>query len=234
MKLCNATPSNISIQYAADLDNVREVTLHGTADLSFWKTELHKERLIPYHQENKAVLLLSAIDAKWRRFKFREFVIAIGICFSEDGANLDGYYLPHAFNSSKLLAFSERVFFQTPYFQGDIQLENKLPAFIKLQDRTEVLLNAEMSVRNVLPTIEYQEWRGPVFLPNSRGKFFAILAGETESYPFSSATDRLELKLSPRHPIFQQLIESNFAGKTWSLRSSSRHAKSKTYKRDFE
>ena len=234
MKLCNATPSNISIQYAADLDNVREVTLHGTADLSFWKTELHKESLIPYYQENRAVLLLSAIDAKWRAFKFREFVIAVGVCFSEDGANLDGYYLPHAFNSSKLLVFSERVFFQTPYFQGGIQLKNELPASIKLQDRTEVLLNAEMSVQDTPLITEYQEWRGPVFLPNSRGKFFAILAGETESYPFSSATDRLELKPSPRHPIFQQLIESNFAGKTWSLRSSSRHAKSKTYKRDFE
>ena len=225
---------NESIEYAADLDNVREVTLHGTADLSFWKTELHKESLIPYHQENKGVLLLSAIDAKWRGFKFREFVIAVGVCFRKDGANLDGYYLPHAFNSSKLLVFSERVFFQTPYFQGDIQLENRLPASIKLQDRTEVLLNAEMSVQDTPPITEYQEWRGPVFLPNSRSKFFAVLAGETESYPFSSATDRLELKPSPRHPIFQQLIESNFAGKTWSLRSSSRHAKSKTYKRDSE
>ena len=225
---------NESIEYAADLDNVREVTLHGTADLSFWKTVLHKESLIPYQQENKAVLLISAIDAKWRRFKFREFVIAVRVCFREDGANLDGYYLPHAFNSSKLLVFSERVFFQTPYFQGDIQLENRLPTSIKLQDKTEVLFYAEMSVQDPPAVTEYQEWKGPVFLPNNRGKFFAILAGETESYPFSSATDRLELKPSPRHPIFQQLLESNFAGKTWSLRSSSRHAKSKTYKRDSE
>ncbi len=233
MEICNATPSNISIQYTADLDNVREVTLHGTADLSFWETVLHAESLFPYRQEDKAILLLSAIDAKWRGFKFREFVIAVGVCLSENGTSLDGYYLPHAFNSSRLLAFSERVFFQTPYFQGDIQLENKLPASIRLWDRTEVLLDAEMSVRDVLPTIEYQEWKVPVFLPNSRGKFFAILAGETESYPFSPATDRFELKPSPRHPIFQRLVESNFVGKTWSLRSSSRHAKSKTYKRDF-
>ena len=35
-----------SIQYAADLDNVKEVTLHGTADLSFWEAVLHKEGLI--------------------------------------------------------------------------------------------------------------------------------------------------------------------------------------------
>jgi hypothetical protein len=234
MEICNATPSNISIQYTADLDNVREVTLHGTADLSFWETVLHAESLFPYRQEDKAILLLSAIDAKWRGFKFRELVIAVGVCLNENGTRLDGYYLPHAFNSSKLLAFSERVFFQTPYFQGNIQLDNKLPASIKLRDSTEVLLNVEMSVQDTSPTIEYQEWKGPVFLPNSHGKFFAVLAGETESYPFSPTMDRFELKLSARHRIFQQLIESNFAGKTWSLRSSSRHAKSKTYKRDSE
>ena len=225
---------NGSIEYAADLDNVKEVTLHGTADLSFWKAVLHKENLFPYHQADHAVLLLSAIDAKWRGFKFRELVIAVGICLNENGTSLDGYYLPHAFNSSKLLAFSERVFFRTPYFQADIQLDNKLPASIKLQDRTEVLLNAEMSVQDTSAVTGYQEWKGPVFLPNNRGKFFAVLAGETEIYPFSPATDRFELKPSARHQIFPQLIESNFAGKTWSLRSSSRHAKSKTYKRDSE
>lgn len=223
-----------TIQYAADLDNVKEVTLHGTADLSFWETELHEENLFPYHQEGKAVLLLSAIDAKWRAFKFREFVIAVAVCFNESGTSMDGYYLPHAFNSSKLLAFSERTFFQTPYFQGDIQLDNELPASIKLRDRTEILLNTEMSVQNTSPTIEYQEWKGPVFLPNNRGKFFALLAGEAEIYPFSPEKDTLELTPSARHRIFHHLIESNFTGKTWSLRNSSRHAKSKTYKRDFE
>ena len=226
--------SSSTPNYAADIDNVKEVTLHGTADLSFWEAVLQKESLFPYHEADQAILLLSAIDAKWRGFKFREFVIAVGVCLNENGTSMDGYYLPHAFNSSKLLAFSERTFFQTPYVQGDIQLDNKLPASIKLRDRTEVLLNAEMSVQDTSPITEYQEWKGPVFLPNNRGKFFAILAGETESYPFSPATDQLELRPSARHRIFQQLIESNFVGKTWSLRSSSRHAKSKTYKRDFE
>ena len=134
--------ANTSVQYAADLYNVKEVTLHGTADLSFWEAVLRKEGLFPYQEAGKANLLLSAINAKWRRFKFREFVIAVGVCLNENGTSLDGYYLPHAFNSSKLLAFSERVFFQTPYFQGDIQLQNKLPASIKLQDRTGVLLHA--------------------------------------------------------------------------------------------
>ena len=232
--MCNSISSNSTIQYAADLDNVKEVTLHGTADLSFWEAVLHKENLFPYHEAGKAVLLLGAIDARWRGFKFREFVIAVGVCLNEDEMRLDGYYLPRAFNSSRLLAFSERVFFQTPYFQGNIQLENRLPASIKLQDRTEVLLHAEMSIPDTPPTVEYQEWEGPIFLPNNRGKFFALLAGKAEIYPFSPETDRFETKPSARHPIFQQLIESNFACSVWSLRSSSRHAKSKTYKRDSD
>ncbi len=229
-----STVTNTSIQYAADLYNVKEVTLHGTADLSFWEAVLHKERLFPYHEADKAILLLSAIDAKWRGFKFREFVIAVGVCRNENGTSLDGYYLPHAFNSSKLLAFSERVFFRTPYFHGNIRLENKLPASIKLQDRREVLLDARMSIPSTPPLVEYLEWEGPIFLPNNRGQFFAVLAGEADIYPFSSETDRFEIKPSARHGIFQQLIDSNFTGSVWSLRSKSRHAKSKTYKRDAE
>ena len=158
----SASP-NTSVQYVADLANVKEVTLHGTADLSFWEAVLHKENLFPYHEGDKAILLLSAIAAKWRGFRFKEFVIAVGICFNENGKRLDGYYLPHAFNASKLLAFSERVFFRTPYFHGNIRLENRLPASIRLQDKTEVLFQARMSVPGTPPIVEYLEWEGPIF-----------------------------------------------------------------------
>ncbi len=228
------TSENTSIQYAANLYNVREVTLHGTADLSFWQAILEKEGLLPYYEADEAILLLSAIDAKWRGFKFKEFVIGVAVCNTEDGTSLDGYYLPCAFNSSKLLAFSERVFFKTPYFHGDIRLQNRIPAFIKLQDKTEVLLHAEMSIPDTPPIVEYLEWQGPIFLPNNRGKFFAVLAGEAEIYPFSSEVDTFDIKPSTDHEIFQQLIESNFTGSVWALRSKSRHAKSKTYRRDAE
>ena len=212
------------------LYNVKEVTLYGTANLSFWEAVLHKEGLFPYHEADKAVLLISAMDAKWRGFKCREFGIAVGICLNEDEMSLDGYYLPCAFNSSKFLAFSARMFFQTPYFHGDIRLENKLPASIKLRDRTEVLLHARMSIPGTPPVVEYLEWKGPIFLPDNRGKYFVVLAGEADLYPFLPETDQFELKPSARHQIFQQLIDSNFAGSVWSLRSSTRHAKSKTYK----
>ena len=226
----NSNASNPTLKYVADLYNVKEVTLYGTADLSFWEAVLHKENLFPYHEVDKAVLLISAMDAKWRGFKFKEFVIAVGVCLNENGTSLDGYFLPHAFNSSKLLAFSERVFFRTPYLHGNIRLENKLPASIKLQDRTEVLLHARMSIPSTPPIVEYLEWKGPIFLPNNRGKFFAVLAGETEIYPFLPETDQFEIKPSARHRIFHQLIDSNFAGSVCSLRTRSRHAKSKTYK----
>ena len=231
--MSNSASTNTSIRYVANLYNVREVTLHGTADLSFWRAVLEKEGLLPYHEAGEAVLLLSAIEAKWRGFRFKEFVIGVGVCNTEDGASLDGYYLPRAFNSSKLLTFSERVFFKTPYLRGDIRLQNRIPAFIKLQDRTEVLLHAEMSMPDTPPIVEYLEWRGPIFLPNKRGKFFAILAGEAEMYPFSSEVDTFDIRPSADHEIFQQLIESNFTGSVWALRSKSRHAKSKTYSRDF-
>ena len=226
----NSVVSGTSIKYAADLDNVREVTLHGTADLSFWAEMLRKEGFFPYQEADKAILLLSAIDAKWRGFKFREFVIAVGVCYNKNGTSLDGYYLPHAFNSSRLLVFSERVFFGTPYSQTDIQLENKLPAFIKLYDRVEMLLHTEMAMPDATPMVEYLEWKGPIFLPKMRGKFFAILAGETAIYPFSPEADRFEIKPRSRYGIFQQLIDSDFTGSVWSLRSGSRHARSKTYK----
>ncbi len=231
--MSNRASTNTSIQYAANLYNVREVTLHGTADLSFWQSVLDSEGLLPYQEADKAVLLLSTIDAKWRGFKFKEFVIAVGVCSTEDGTSLDGYYLPRAFNSSKFLTFSERVFFKTPYFRGDIRLQNRIPAFIKLQDRTEVLLHAEMSMPDTPPMVEYLEWQGPIFLPNKRGKFFAILSGEAEIYPFSSEVDTFDIKPSADHEIFRQLIESNFTGSVWVLRSKSRHAKSKTYNTDF-
>lgn len=222
--------SDASIKYAADLDNVKEVTLHGTADLSFWEAVLRKERFFPYQEADEAVLLLSAVDAKWRGFKFQEFVIAVGVSYNESGTSLDGYYLPQAFNSSKFLAFSERVFFRTPYAQGDIELRNKLPAFIKLWHDTGFLLHAEMSVPDMPPMVEYLEWKGAIFLPESRGKFFAVLEGEADIYPFSPETDRFEIQPSARYRIFRQLIESNFTGSVWSLRNNSRHAKSKTYK----
>ncbi len=232
--MSNSVSMNTSIQYAANLYNVREVTLHGTADLSFWQAVLEKEGLLPYHEADEAVLLLSAIDAKWRGFKFKEFVIAVGVCNTEDGTSLDGYYLPRAFNSSKLLAFSERAFFKTPYFHGNIRLQNGIPAFIKLQDKTEVLLHAKMSIPDTSPMVEDLEWRGPIFLPNKRGKFFAILAGEAEMYPFSSEVDTFDIKPSTDHEIFKQLIESNFTGSVWVLRNKARHAKSKTYSRYFD
>ena len=120
-----------------------------------------------------------------------------------------------------------------PLFRAMLLFDTKglIPKFCALHWGFGVSLIPELRIAYRGPVTEYQEWKGPVFLPNNRGKFYAILAGETESHPFSPAMDQLELRPSARHRIFQHLIESNFVGKPWSLRSSSRHAKSKTYRR---
>ena len=219
-------------KYAADIDKVKEVTLHGTADLLFWEAVLEREGLFAYREADKAVLLLSAVAAKWKGVRFKECVVAVGVCSEEDGTSLDGYYLPQAFNGCRLLALSERVFFRTPYVFGTIHTENRLPAAMRLQEGREVLLHAEMSAdERASPVRVYQEWKGPIFLPDNSGKFFAVLAGETESYPFLPGADRCELKASSEYKIFQWLLESNFVGKMWSLRDNARHARSKTYPR---
>ena len=85
----------------------------------------------PNREGDKAVVCLGGADAKWRGFAFREPIIAVGVCLTEGGPGLDGYYLPHAYNSSRLLAFSERTFFRTPYTgrRGACVSEKVLPAF---------------------------------------------------------------------------------------------------------
>ena len=43
----------------ADLDDVKEVTLHATADLSLWEAVLHKEGLLSYQDAGKYLQILA-------------------------------------------------------------------------------------------------------------------------------------------------------------------------------
>ena len=124
--------------------------------------------------------------------------------------------------------FGSHIFVVT----SDLKTDSLLPSNFRTGEKFSSTRGCLSPARH--PIVEYLEWEGPIFLPNKRGKFFAVLAGEADLYPFSSKTDRFEIKPSARHQIFQQLIDSDFVGSVWSLRRNSRHAKSKTYKRDFE
>ena len=58
--------------YVAELKNVREVSLHGTADLAFWKDRLRPVGLHPSESEGRARLVIGAIDSRYMGIAFRD------------------------------------------------------------------------------------------------------------------------------------------------------------------
>src|SRR5262245_27736743 len=113
---------NPPIKWVAELAQVREVSLLGTADLAFWKDRLRKESLVPAEKDGKAQLLIVAADSKFMGFRFRELSFSVLVSRPEEGLPRAAAFLVHAFNSSRLFAFSERVFFSTPYRHGDVRV----------------------------------------------------------------------------------------------------------------
>lgn len=223
------------MKYVAQLTQVREVTLRGAADLTFWTKQLQKEDLHPTRVDGQAQILLSAVDSRFMGVPFRELSISVFVSRREDGAQHEGFYLVHAFNSSRFFAFVERTFFHTPYHHAGIQVDSRLPASFQVSKAEGVILRAEMSAASGKASLRSAEecWQGPIFLPSrkSAGKmFFAKLSGYTQTYAFSSA-DGVTLKPSQDHPIVQSLIESRFVGKEWIIRGDATHAKSKTVAR---
>ncbi|RIK14702.1 MAG: hypothetical protein DCC51_15530, partial [Anaerolineae bacterium] len=115
--------------YISTITGVREVALTGTADLASWSARLRAMNLVPYNDNGRASLLLTAIEARFRGIPFREMSISV-VVSDDGGANVGGAYLAHAFNSSRLLAFAERAFFRTPYHLAVLTATEQLPARI--------------------------------------------------------------------------------------------------------
>lgn len=101
---------NSAITYVTRIENVREVILHGAADLSFWRARLHMSGLFPYQEQGRAALLLTATDLSWLGVRFQEFTVSVVVSQVEDGSRQDGFYLVGAFNSSRLLTLAENLF----------------------------------------------------------------------------------------------------------------------------
>jgi hypothetical protein len=231
------------VKYVAELKNVSEVALLGTADLSFWADKLEKEALSPVACDNRAQIVLSAVDSRYMGIAFRDFSVSISVRPQGDCAGEDAYFLAHAFNSSRLFAFTERAFFSTPYDHAAIQVNARLPVSFQVIDNQDVVLQAEMREDHTTggraPSQSGDHtFEGPVFLPgigrgtHSSGKLFlAKIDGTAQTFPFDPARDLLVLKASPRHQILQWLIESRFTGKEWIVRESGTHAKSRTFNR---
>jgi hypothetical protein len=234
---------NRRAKYVAELAHVREVSLLGTANLTFWRDRLAKENLIPAERDGQAKLLILAADSRFMGIPFTEISFCIFVSRHQDGTQGEGFYLAHAFNSRRLFAFCERAFFSTPYYHGDVRVSVALPASIELRKGEEKAFRAEMQADSTGPKREPSRngedaWEGPIFLPGTPGKwnqqgkvFFAKIQGPIQTYPFLHSKDSLTIRPSEHSEILQALIDSDFAGKEWAVRQDAMHAKSKTYKR---
>ena len=225
-----------SIKYIAEIRQVREVALHGSADLSYWSERLTGEGFSPVAQQNKAQILVTGVAAKWMGVAFRELSIGALVRAEWNGGHEDGILLLHAFNSSRLFAFCERRCFQTPYFHCDVRLHVDLPLSIEARTQDRPLLGAEMqndAQREPMGSA-HESWEGPIFLSrrSSQGRewnrlFWAKLEGVTVTYRFT-ASDTAHFRPAQAHPVLEWLVDSGFAGERWTVRQSATHARSKT------
>lgn len=222
-------------EYIANIENVRETILVGAVDLAFWHARLKQEDLFPFNLNGRAQIMISATQLKWSGIPSRELVISIAVCQRAAEDPPDGAYLIHAFSSSRMLAFAERAFFQTPYAWGKIEAQASIPAFIAFNDGNGAMFRVQMLGTPSRLRGEEELLEGAIFLPRTGTQtgnvFYAKLGGYTEAYPFAPGESTLELRPSPRAPVFQWLVESHFAPQEWRLRSNATHARSKTYKR---
>src|SRR5206468_3850312 len=135
---------NTPIKWVAELAHVQEVSLLGTADLAFWKDRLLKEDLRPAESCGQAQLLIIAANSKYMGVRFRELSFSVLVARLQAGVRQDAAYLVRAFNSCRLFAFCERVFFSTPYHHGDVRVSASLPASMHVVKKGEVVFAAEM------------------------------------------------------------------------------------------
>ena len=216
--------------FISAITGVREVALAATADLAYWRGKLRSEALVPYDDDGRASLLLTAIAAKFRGIPFRE--LSISVLVSDDGgATPAGAYLAHAYNSSRLLAFAERVFFQTPYHLAQLTMDERIPARMSVSRGERVLFSAQMSDKATPGREEDALFDGPIYLPGGRQVFYARLSGRGQRYALDAA-DQMTIQRSPDDPIFGQLLDSDIKGKEWLVRAGAIHARSKTYRRE--
>lgn len=225
------------IKNAAVVTDVVDVSLLGTADLSYWQAALKPEQLEPIDHNGRAQILIIAADAKFMGLRFRELSFAV---FARDVSgltDLSGSFLVRAFNSRRSFAWIERAFFKTPYYHGAVAVQWE-PPLVQLQlPNLAFDVRSGQSLKQMPDTSKIMGWHGPVFLPSKPGiavakskLFFAHVMGLTQEFPFDPARDTLTLPDSAEPP-FQALRDSGFRPAKWSVRPLAVHSKSKTYSR---
>lgn len=220
---------------AAEINNVKEMSLFCTADIIPWSGYLKTFGMAPVEINGKAKILFVASEMEFMKIRFREFAISIFVnSFSENEAA----FLLHAYNSNKFFAWSERKFFSTPYFHAQILFdpESNSGADICTKKNQVISINNSINKNSRVPKFEgFDRWEGKVYLPcdyqknKSRNKwFYAGVSGETKKYDYSGAEDSIILN-NDSNEAFRCLQKSNVTGYEWIIRENAFHSKSKTY-----
>jgi len=148
--------SKEKIQYAAEIENVKELRLIGKANFNYWKEYLSKRELFPFNKNGFAEITISATDLKWKGVRFNELVITIATSKGKDLNEHNGFYLLQAFNSVRFFAFCERVFFFTPYHHGIEGLKEQLPFSMQLEINSQIVLRAEMKEKDSMVSFVFE------------------------------------------------------------------------------
>jgi hypothetical protein len=219
------------LKYVAEIKDVREICLVGCADLEFWKTHLGPLQLVPTNFAGHARVLVSVVKLKWMSIAFQELSVAIPI--DPPDASTPSIYLASAFNTSRLLAWCERTFFQTPYEHARITMHAEQPWSFELRDNTLATLVVQCQRAAPTATVD-DDWTGCIFLPparrSSKRKFFhAKLSGAVQVAPFAATSAEFKLQPSMQRPAIGLLVDSHFAPSEWRVRPNATHARSKTF-----
>ncbi|MDX1961768.1 MAG: hypothetical protein SFX18_01365 [Pirellulales bacterium] len=236
---------SFKISYVAELKNVAEVTLIGTADLDYWQTILARANLQPRAVNGQAEMFISCARGKFWGCEFTEWSCSVAVEFTTGAERKEGYYLVAAYNSSAWFAWCERTFFGTPYQSATCVLQQDASHGQNVGTPAGQLWHARwVPDHGILPIARQPAnsgedgWAGPIFLPASKAGeqpgqtvFFARLWGQTETYPFLSEQDELVYTPQPG-TVFEQLRLSNFLAREWHLRRAAEHSRSATWRRD--
>jgi hypothetical protein len=232
----------VAMNYVAELKNVREVSLLGSADLKYWKDQLSGDGTAVDAVDGNAQIIVIGVEARYLGIKFREISLSVVVRPVGNGISQLAVLLMKAFNSSRLLAFAERRLFGTPYSSGEIEVGGREQPFLRLELAGQVALETRMSLetRDRLNTKgEDGGWEGAVLLrrtprdrANQRRMFFARLKGPTQTCPFDSSRDSFHVDPVAGGDVFRWLSESGFSATEWTVRENAAHARSKTYREE--
>ena len=225
------------LKWAAQLDNVHEVSIVGSADLGYWQRRLSGEGVAPAVCGGRASLMVVSAAGKFMGVRFRELSVSVII----EPVETITYFLVRAYNSNRFFAFCERSIFSTPYDSANVGVVDSIPTAISVAHRGRTSFRVAMRPTDTpatrIPSQEFDEALvARVVLPSTaRSKngspkmFFARICGGTKVYPFMAGEDTVSVRSQSNGDVFDDLTQSAFIPEKWLVRSNASHAKSKTY-----